>query len=494
MKNCKKNLNIKFRGIDSKMDEKFLRKIYFDYYDIGKLQNFKLNTDVEYIQFLANYKKVKARTLNATFKNFKEISSKKLRDSVLNSNDKDDYFIDKNFIHITYPFQKTINRLDVIYKTIRRKEWERIFGFKYKNMIALIYVIIGRIVSYNNMVLSNKGKEYKFYFTKDEIYTYLTISNKEIDKIMKFISIELDKISTERDCFNIINFSNNKYTLIFIWDFLYYLYDKIEMTIKENYDEKQLNTYYNMRGKVFEKQCAEEIELSFKNKEIYKNAYYLNKKGKNELDIILIINNKIIVFECKTTKFDIYKTNNNEELEYEIIDALGKGYKTINNFDEYIKDKDILELFYNGNKYEIDLKNKDIIYICVSLNNIEFVQTSIQKLDGKVLKKVNKYPIILNYLDFSSILELASLNPTLILKYFSERYFTINELKMLSLDIDEIDVLGFLTDDQNERVYKMIKECASNVDTNIMIKNEVYRNQLNEFLNRKFFYDLYNMQ
>jgi len=476
------------------MDEKFLYKIYLDYYDIGKLQNFKLNTDVEYIQFLANYKKIKAKTLKAIFKNFKEIFSKKLRDNILNSKKKDDYFIDKNIIHITYPFEKTINRLNIIYKSIRKKEWDRIFGFNYENMIALIYVIIGRTVSYNNMVLSNRKNGYKFYFTKDEIYTYLTISTKEIDKIIEFISIDLDKINTERDCFNIIQFSNNKYTLVFIWDFLYYLYDKIEMKIKENCDEKQLNTYYNMRGKVFEKQCAEEIDLAFKNKEIYQNIYYLDKKGKNELDIILIMDNKVIVFECKTTKFDIYKTNNNEELEREIIGALGKGYKTINNFDEYIKDKHAIELFNNGNKFEIDLKNKDIVYVCISLNNVEFVQTSIQKLDGKVLKKVNKYPIILNYLDFSSILELASLNSNPILKYFSERYFTINELKMLSLDIDEIDVLGFLTDDQNERVYKMIKECASNVDTNIMIKNGAYRNQLNEFLNRKFFYDLYNMQ
>lgn len=63
---------------------------------------------------------------------------------------------------------------------------------------------------------------------------------------------------------------------------------------------------------------------------------------------------------------------------------------------------------------------------------------------------------------------------------------------MLSLDIDEIDVLGFLTDDQNERVYKMIKENTSNVDTNIMITNGVYRNQVNELFNRKFFYNLYN--
>ena len=34
----------------------------------------------------------------------------------------------------------------------------------------------------------------------------------------------------------------------------------------------------------------------------------INEKGKNELDILLIIDNKIIVFECKTTNFDIYKT------------------------------------------------------------------------------------------------------------------------------------------------------------------------------------------
>lgn len=97
--------------MDRKMDEKFLYKIYLDYYDIGKLQNFKLNTDVEYIQFLANYKKIKAKTLKAIFKNFKEIFSKKLRDNILNSKNKDDYFIDKNIIHITYPFEKTINKI-----------------------------------------------------------------------------------------------------------------------------------------------------------------------------------------------------------------------------------------------------------------------------------------------------------------------------------------------------------------------------------------------
>lgn len=157
----------------------------------------------------------------------------------------------------------------------------------------------------------------------------------------------------------------------------------------------------------------------------------------------------------------------------------------------FLKNKDTIELFDNGNKFEINLKNKDIVYVCISLNNIEFVQTSIQKLDGKVLKKVNKYPIIINYLDLSSILELASLNSDPILKYFSERYFTINELKMLSLDIDEIDVLGFLTDEQNERVYKMIKDNSSSVDTNIMITNGTYRNQVNNFLNEKFFYNLY---
>ena len=69
------------------------------------------------------------------------------------------------------------------------------------------------------------------------------------------------------------------------------------------------------------------------------------------------------MFECKTTNFDIYKTNNNEELEYQIISALGKGYKTINNFDQYIKNKDTIELLDNGKKIELNLKNKEIIYV-----------------------------------------------------------------------------------------------------------------------------------
>ena len=473
------------------MDEEFLYKIYCDYYDIGKPQNFKLNTDVEYIQLLASYKEIKDKTLKKTIKNFKDLFSKKLRDSILNSKNKDDYFIDKNIVHITYPLEKTINRLYFIYNSIGKKEWNKIFNFDFENMISLIKAIIKRIITYNNLVLDNKGEEYNFYLTKDEIYTYLTIPTTEIDTIIEFISIDLNNINDERDCFNLIKFDNDSYTLIFIWDFLYYLYDKIETKIKENSNEKQLSIYYNNRGKIFEKQCTQEIKFAFKNKEIYKNVYYINEKGKNELDILLIIDNKIIVFECKTTNFDIYKTNNNEELEYQIISALGKGYKTINNFDQYIKNKDTIELLDNGKKIQLNLKNKEIIYVCISLNNIEFVQTSIQKLDGTVLKKVNKYPIILNYLDLSSILDLASLNSDPILKYFGERFYSINELKMLSIDIDEIDVLGFLTDEQNARVYNMIKDNSSFVDTNLMITNGAYRNLVNKFLNEKFIYNLY---
>lgn len=473
------------------MDEEFLYKIYCDYYDIGKPQNFKLNTDVEYIQLLASYKEIKDKTLKKTIKNFKDLFSKKLRDSILNSKNKDDYFVDKNIVHITYPLEKTINRLYFIYNSIGKKEWNKIFNFDFENMISLIKAIIKRIITYNNLVLDNKGEEYNFYLTKDEIYTYLTIPTTEIETIIEFISIDLNNINDERDCFNLIKFDNDSYTLIFIWDFLYYLYDKIETKIKENSNEKQLSIYYNNRGKIFEKQCTQEIKFAFKNKEIYKNVYYINEKGKNELDIILIIDNKIIVFECKTTNFDIYKTNNNEELEYQIISALGKGYKTINNFDQYLKNKDTIELLDNGKKIQLNLKNKEIIYVCISLNNIEFVQTSIQKLDDTVLKKVNKYPIILNYLDLSSILDLASLNPDPILKYFGERFYTINELKMLSIDIDEIDVLGFLTDEQNARVYNMIKDNYSFVDTNLMITNGAYRNQVNKFLNDIFIYNLY---
>ena len=473
------------------MDEEFLYKIYCDYYDIGKPQNFKLNTDVEYIQLLASYKEIKDKTLKKTIKNFKDLFSKKLRDSILNSKNKDYYFVDKNIVHITYPLEKIINRLYFIYNSIGKKEWNKIFNFDFENMISLIKAIIKRIITYNNLVLDNKGEEYNFYLTKDEIYTYLTIPTTEIETIIEFISIDLNNINDERDCFNLIKFDNDSYTLIFIWDFLYYLYDKIETKIKENSNEKQLSIYYNNRGKTFEKQCTQEIKFAFKNKEIYKNVYYINEKGKNELDILLIIDNKIIVFECKTTNFDIYKTNNNEELEYQIISALGKGYKTINNFDQYIKNKDTIELLDNGKKIQLNLKNKEIIYVCISLNNIEFVQTSIQKLDGTVLKKVNKYPIILNYLDLSSILDLASLNSDPILKYFGERFYTINELKMLSIDIDEIDVLGFLTDEQNARVYNMIKDNSSFVDTNLMITNGAYRNLVNKFLNEKFIYNLY---
>ena len=204
-------------------------------------------------------------------------------------------------------------------------------------------------------------------------------------------------------------------------------------------------------------------------------------------------NNEIIIFECKSSRFDIHTTKNDEELKKAFLRAFGNGYKTINDFNDYINN-DGKELYSKQNKkeYSFDFKKKKVVYINISLHNIEYLQTSVQKIDKKLIKPVKVYPINWNFIDFLTIMELSQMNPEPIFEYIHKRFKMLNENKEITFDVDEIDVLGFLTDKQNERVYKMIIGSSSKVDTTFTISNGIYRQQINKLFNKKMFDSFFN--
>ena len=477
----------------------FLKIIYLDYYNIQRTLD--LHTDKEVMNFLAFIlKNNNYNDISKSLESFKNDSKSKILEQI-NKNEKDMFFVEKNFVHLTYPLSKTLDRIDILYKTLGSKLWNDIFGFEYSFFNVVIRFIIFRVLIYNDYYISKDAtkkamyeKEFanskKFYFTRKEFYSFFPNNKIEIDKILSIISKKATEVSSVEDTYYFLEY-NNKFILYFMWDFIYNLYDILEDTILKKINSQK---YYKQRGKVFEEECYKVIKSVFMEK-VYNNLVYYDELDNNhEIDCLVESENEYIIFEFKSSKFDISKTENNNELKKYFIRAYSRGYKTLNDFNDFVSKRKQIKMFDNNKKiYNFDLNQKNIIYIHVSLYNIDYLQTSVQKIDKNLIKPVNIYPINLNYIDFLTIFSLAKNNYALFIDYLNKRYNIINQSKMLTLDIDEIDAFGFLTDLDNENNYKayeiLMKNCNT-IDTNFMISNGTYREQVNDYFDKKFFAEL----
>ena len=474
-----------------------LKEIYLNYFNLKHTLKFSL--DGEFIKFVYELRNIDDKNFNAKkyIKNYNNSISEKIINT-LNNDVKDQFLTEKEFLHFTYPLEQTITRLQIIYITIGQKKWKQIFNFEYELFINLLGIIIFRINLFNIYYLEKekkKKKEYEmafpystnYFITKEELCNFFHNNDKSIDQILKTISIEIKNIKKIDDTSLLLKFQN-KYVLYFVWDFLYNIYDVLENKVITYYKENdKIDNYYSNRGKTFEKYCFKILIDTFPKSNIFRGLNYKDNFGNHEIDILLETLDNIIIFECKSSKFDIKKTKNDKEMKNAFLKAFGNGFKTVNDFYKYINN--------NGNKlyskqskknFSFDFKNKDIVFINLSLYNIEYLQTCVQKLDKNLLDPVDIYPINWNFIDFLTIMDLAKYNATPVFEYLHKRFEILNKNKNLKLDVDEIDAFGFLTDNNNDRVYKMLINDNHNIDTEFMINNGIYREQVNNFFNSKF--------
>lgn len=481
------------------MLDSFLKIIYDNYYDINRTLDLEVDKDIiNFVFFLSKYKG-KNLSLEKIISDFKKSKQMKYQKSI-NETVNDSFFAEKDIIHFTYPFKETFRRLDILYDMIGKSKWKEIFGYDFEMLYYVITVIICRIVLCHNCYVQMKDENEKnnfknlFYnvencfFTKKEIFGYFKNNKREIELILNDISIDFyDQKSTKDSCLILKN--GEKYYLFFIWDFLYNLYDIFAEKIKNNLGNNKFN---DKRGKSFENVCFENIQKTFPNYTSYKSIHYDYRNGNHEVDILLILNKTIVMFECKAGSFDTYKSDDDGKLYQNFAKVFGKGYKTINVFNDYISDGNNTFRTKNGKKIQIDFKNHKIIYVNLSLYNIEFLQTNVQKIKSDKLHSVKVYPICWNFIDFLTFTKVACANCDLLEEYFIKRFNMINQNKQLTFDYDEADVFGFLIDPgQKEFVENyLLKSSLSNqnLDINFNISNGVYRKEFNEELDKQYLF------
>lgn len=482
------------------MLDDFLNIIYDDYYDINRTLNLSTDKDViNFVYYLSNYKCGK-KDLNKIVLDFKKSKQKKYKE-LINESSKDIFFSEKKTLHFTYPFRETFKRLEILYDMIGKIKWKEIFGYDFELLYTVVTVIICRIVLFHNTYVQIKNAEEKeecknlfynvenCYFTKEEIFGYFKNNKKEIEMILNDVSIDFyDQKNTKQTCMILKN--GEKYYLFFIWDFLYNLYDIFADRIKKELGNDEFN---DKKGKSFENLCFKNIKQTFPDFKVYKSLQYDYRKGNHEVDILLILNKTIVMFECKSGLFDIYKSDDDGKLYHDFSKVYGNGYKTINTFNDYVCDGNSIFRTKDGKKIQIDFRNYQIIYINLSLYNIEFLQTNVQKIKSDKIHPVKIYPICWNFIDFLTFTSVACAHYDLFEEYLIKRFNMINQNKMLTFDYDEADVFGFLTDpSQKEFVEKYLLKNHSpnqNIDMKFMISNGIYRKEFNEGLDKQYLFE-----
>ena len=457
---------------------------------------------MKFVYFLSQHN-FKKDDINDIVNEYKKKNQKEIEELLHDFSD-DPLFSMKNTLHFTYPLQETFRRLDVLYEITGKEVWNKIFGYSYELLYTTITVILCRIILLYNMYRQIddpiEKKEFEknnplikeCYFTKAEIHQYFNGFDKEIDQILDDISIDYTKIKNIGDIYKIIKNNDNCY-LLFIWDFLYYLYAIYSQKIRKYIGDDR---FANKRGKAFENVCFRNIDEKFPQSKKYQSLQYDYNGGNHEIDILMELEKTILVFECKSGAFDVYDFDNEDELYSNFRKVYGNGYKTINELDGYLKNGNSIFRNKNGEKINLDLKTKKVVYVNLSLYNIEFLQTNIQKIKSERIKKVEVYPICWNFIDFLTLTQGACVDYKLFEDYFIKRFDIINNNKNLTLDYDEVDAFGFLTDPTQTKIVDtyLLKanEYAPNIDMNFLISNGIYREKFNHGLNKNYLYGFIN--
>lgn len=477
-----------------------VEKFYNDNW-LGKfIEEYQINTkeDENGMRFiLSNINKInKDKDFNEYIEYFSNQRWKNIRKNISDKNNSIE--IEKNIINIKYPFILNIQRLEIISNALTEEQERIIFGVSILDIITITFLIILRLNTYNIYNVFKKSIDKKdiskVFGAKDPTCWFsaenINILNKNIKlesikKYFELFSIELEAVFEEKDTIKIIK-ENDNYTLIYFEEFCTYIFNECERLIIAYFKKlggNKLNEYYEKRGKSFEKYVRFILENIYD--KIIKNAKYIdNISRKMELDNLIIKDDICLNFECKSSKFNVYDCNTDNETIENIKKAFGRGYYSINTFHETIeKNRSIIELEIENEKRKINLEDKKVISFNVTLYPVEFLSTSIHFFNEEIIKNISTFPITINIIDLCSIF--ARCNYKEFEYYAKERFFSINCIKKLKIDYDEINAFGYILD-MNLDAYKMIKglgNLGQDIQQEIIINNDKYREELNQELN-----------
>ncbi len=310
-------------------------------------------------------------------------------------------------------------------------------------------------------------------------------NNSEYQIYLNLFSQDINAINSDKAT-PFLYSNKDEYSVIFVDDLASFIFSETERRIIDFFSttgRESLELYKKKRGECFE-DIVNRLVKEVYNKDSFSNMKYIDcEKKRREIDIIIIQPEYIIDIECKSSYFNLYDCKTKSEIQMRVRGAFGKSLKSINAFYNVLQYGLPVKLTNSHNNNVIISEKTQLYPVQVTLYPIDIIGTHLHNIEKIDIGNFDIFPVNINFMDFYMIMFLASLNRYPFEQYLSRRYETINNVPNLQLDVDELDVFGFLTDPQNDRLYNiLIQNHNDGVQQVFSINNDAYRREFNSLL------------
>ncbi len=206
--------------------------------------------------------------------------------------------------------------------------------------------------------------------------------------------------------------------------------------------------FSNKVGDWLEKQVQTSLECIFSKEAVHKNLYYDFNKKKEEVDVLVKYDTKLLVFQCKFKRIthEAKSGSDNHSLTSDLTKGIAAPMLQGLKAKKYIASSEFIK-FYN-NDINLELKKdeiEEVILINIVFGDYLGHSIQIEKINQAFnLWDIEEYAWTVPLLDFKVVTEIIE-NPNIFVHYLTRRIEAEKIKKNLIIN-DEIELLGFYLD------------------------------------------------
>ncbi len=210
-------------------------------------------------------------------------------------------------------------------------------------------------------------------------------------------------------------------------------------------DKEYYGVFSNKIGNWLERQVSSCLKRIFNENEVHENIFYDFNGKKEEVDVLLKHDTKLLIFQCKFKRLT-HETkigSSTQQLEVDFDKSVGASMQQCLKAKKYVESSDSVKFY----KEQVDLKFKKGDVEEVILINIVFGDYAGHSIQTEKINQAfqlwdsGEYSWTIPFLDFDMVTEMFD-NPYSFLHYVTRRIETEKVSKDLMVN-DEMELLGF---------------------------------------------------